>query len=198
MDANEAPEPCAALAMTDKHAATTEAAEALVGPAAVIAPDTVARLVLDPATREATLCALEENQGTHSLPLALAVAPALVDLQCEATASEEELHTMFRRTGLLLARLAIEAADPAAMYGAAFGGQRIVNHLTEPGFFRRLREKSAAEIDQCDALSWVCGGQEAMLAPAAVTGFSSAFRATSGTMKKYFNQLLDLHPIYSR
>ena len=82
---------------------------------------TVADALRSQATRIATLNTLEGLPPPIPSPVVLAAAPALVD----AMATETERAT-FDRCGLMLTRLLDEAApDPAAVYGAALGGDRL-------------------------------------------------------------------------
>ena len=60
-----------------------------------LSPDSVAACLADPATRLATLSALDAHTGRHDAALSLAAAPALVDLQC-LEASEVD-HELFQR-----------------------------------------------------------------------------------------------------
>ena len=98
----------------------------------MLAADSVQQLLADPATREATLAALESHGGPHELPLALAAAPALTDLL--ALDRAEVGHALFRRVALLRARLVSEhARDASAIWGAAHAGGREEALFDSPG-----------------------------------------------------------------
>jgi hypothetical protein len=91
----------------------------MAGPA--LLPDTVAERLRAQDTRAPTLQALDALPPPCPPELALAAAPALVDV---AAATEDR--EVLDRCGLLLARLLAEAApDPSAAYGAALGGERL-------------------------------------------------------------------------
>lgn len=83
--------------------------------------DAVGIQLADSVTRAETLAALEAVTGAHNRGLAMAAAPKLVEL----LAGPELDGPMFRRAGLLLARMVAEATDsPAEVYGAALGEGR--------------------------------------------------------------------------
>eukprot|EP01043_Picozoa_sp_COSAG02_P051663 COSAG02_NODE_5468_length_4297_cov_3.717008_2_plen_388_part_00 len=118
--------------------------------------DTVAGMLADPATRIATLDALDQTDGPHDVALGLAVAPALTDLLCQDGVAVP--HELYQRVGLLRARLVVEAKDPVAMCGATRGGGRYSRELTAPSVcMGGLRSKSAGELSRDDALSLACG-----------------------------------------
>ena len=87
---------------------------------AELAADTVADRLRSEETRASVLDALEATPAPIPHELALAVAPALVDV-----ASDTQDREAFDRCGLLVGRLMAEAApDPSAVFGAAFGEGR--------------------------------------------------------------------------
>ena len=123
---------------------------------ALPSPDTVAAMLADPATRIATLDALDRHDGPHDTALGLAVAPALTELLCLDGA--EVSHAVYQRVGLLRGRLLIEADDPVAMYGASMGDGLYARELTAPSVgMGGLRSKSASQLGTDDALSFACG-----------------------------------------
>jgi hypothetical protein len=88
--------------------------------------DTIAERLRAEDTRAATLQALDALPPPCPPELALAAAPALVDV---AAATEDR--EVLDQCGLLVARLLAEAApDPSALYGAALGGQRLAAYFT--------------------------------------------------------------------
>ena len=112
---------------------------------ALPSPDTVAAMLADPATRIATLDALDRHDGPHDMALGLAVAPALTELLCLDGA--EVSHAVYQRVGLLRGRLLIEADDPVAMYGASLGDGLYAREFTAPSVgMGGLRSKTAAQL----------------------------------------------------
>ena len=99
----------------------TATATAMAAPELLLLlPDTLAERLRAQDTRAAALQALDKLPPPCPPELALAAAPALVDV---AAATEER--EVLDRCGLLLARLLAEALpDPSAVYGAALGGER--------------------------------------------------------------------------
>ncbi len=119
-------------------------------------PDTVASMLAEPATRIATLDALERHEGPHETALALATAPALSDLMCLDGGSLP--HELYQRVGLLRGRLMVEAEDLVAIYGAFICDGRYARVLTAPSVGQgEIRAKSAAQLNRDDALSYACG-----------------------------------------
>lgn len=66
-----------------------------------LSPDSVAACLADPATRLATLSALEAHTGRHDAAVSLAAAPTLVDLQCmEASEVDRAAACTYGRGGI--------------------------------------------------------------------------------------------------
>ena len=96
-------------------------AMATAPPELLLLPDTLAERLRAEDTRAAALQALDKLPTPCPPELALAAAPALVDV---AAATEDR--GVLDRCGLLLARLLAEALpDPRTVYGAALGGERL-------------------------------------------------------------------------
>jgi len=134
-----------------------------------ISADTVGRLLRDSATRTVTLDAPEVGHPMAA-PLALAAAPALAEL-LSLDAAEVERAT-FDRVGLLLARLMAEAADdPAARWGAAWGGGRFAAMIRcDCNVVAKAIDRTPeGELTRDDAQSLAC--LYANYAPAAVRGW---------------------------
>ena len=141
-----------------------------------LAADTVASLLRDGATRTATLEALEQQEGAPIDPaVALAAAPALYEaLAMDAT---EVGRDDFDRIGLLLARLAAEASDDPAVFGAAIGEGRYAAHYRSKGsvLAQAVGQRAASELTLADARSFACAA--AMYPPALVRGLTKPFAA---------------------
>ena len=160
-----------------------------------LSPDSVAARLADPATRLATLSALEAHAGPHDAALSLAAAPALVDLQC-LEASEVD-HALFQRVGLLRARLVEEAADSAAVWGAAYSDGRFSKLNRAPSVVRQLLSKPVAELDQRDAMSYACGSSCAQ-ATGCVRGVGAAIEAAGLGVVQFYGILFSEEPLISR
>ena len=99
---------------------TMAMATAMAPPELLLLPDTLAERLRAEDTRAAALQALDKLPTPCPPELALAAAPALVDV---AAATEDR--EVLDRCGLLLARLLAEAPpDVRAVYGAALGVKR--------------------------------------------------------------------------
>ena len=159
-------------------------------------PDTVGTVLADPATRIQTLDALERHEGPHDAALALAIAPALTDLLCLNGASVP--HALYQRVGLLRGRLLVEADDPVALWGVAFGEGRYARELTAASVsMEGLRSKSAAELGRDDALSVACGEALACTLRDGY-GWTRAFAAAGfGSAKEILGIYMTEHPIVS-
>jgi hypothetical protein len=159
-----------------------------------LSPDSVAARLADPATRLATLDTLEAHAGPHDAALSFAAAPALSDLQC-LDASEVD-HALFQRVGLLRARLVEEAADSAAVWGAAYSDGRFSKLNRAPSVVRQLLSKPVAELDQRDAMSYACWQRnwfEGMMREA-----DSAFECAGIDVMGLYAMLFAEHPLISR
>ena len=127
-----------------------------------LATDTVADRLRGDETRASVLDALEATPAPIPHELALAVAPALVDV-----ASETQDREAFDRCSLLMGRLMAEAApDPSRVYAAALGGERLAAYfaprLLVEATHRALETQGSAEGGQPltheDAYSFACQG----------------------------------------
>ena len=144
---------------------------------------TVADRLRSEATRITTLDALEALAPPIQSDVALAAAPALVD----AMATETE-RASYDRCGLLLARVCAEAApDPAALYGAAFAGERLEAFLAPTLLVEAAQRASLGQaLMSEDARSYAC--REACGAergPACVRGLNAPHAAAGRTVIKY-------------
>ena len=139
------------------------------------APDAVHALLATAASRPATLAALEDHPAPLDRALAVAAAPALVEL---LTVSADDVDAAtFQRAGLLLARLLAEAPDdPSIIFGAAFGEDRLAALWnSEDSVLARALLKPANQLTADDALSLACA--EAHNCPALVRGYTATWRA---------------------
>ena len=161
-----------------------------------LSPDSVAARLGDPATRLATLDALDAHAGPHDAALALAAAPALTDLQC-LEASEVD-HALFQRVGLLRSRLIEEASDSAAAYGAAYGDGRYSKLLRAPNIVRQLLSTPIAELDQRDAMSYACGGAVGFYAGGASRGLGASLEATGLSAMEWYGIHFSENSLLSR
>ena len=159
----------------------TTTATAMATPELLLLPDTLADRLRAQDTQAAALQALDKLPPPCPPELALAAAPALVDV---AAATEER--EVLDRCGLLLARLLAEALpDPSAVYGAALGGERLAAcyapHLLVEATQRALGNGSGEggrqPLGREDAYSFACmlawlpsGFARGATAPEAVAG----------------------------
>ena len=140
-----------------------------------LAESTVGASLADPATRTATLGALEQTHGPHDRALALAAAAALGALLCRADEADVDVPTA-RRVGLLIARMCADAPDdPACIWGAAMAEGRYAAMFNAPAF-ARVCTTPAAELTSEMALTYVCAW-EAWWPPGAMRGFTATFAA---------------------
>ena len=160
------------------------------------AADTVAQLLLDADTRPTTLEALEAHDGAIDSAVALAAAPALVEL---LTASADEVNqAQFECVGLLLDRLLMEAsADPSAVFGAAYGDGRIVALLrSSDNVAARALRKPADKLTAADVRSVVL--QDVFNAPAGVCGWTKPHAAAGLSTPQLFGIYMKEHPLVSK
>jgi hypothetical protein len=150
-----------------------------------LAAGTVAGALRSQASRAAALDALEALAPPIPSAVALAAAPALVDVM---TAAEQAERASFDRSGLLLARLLDEAApEPAALYGAALGGERLASFhaagmLAEA--FQRASSSAEQPLTREDARSYVCWFS-AHDNPAYVRGVTAPLAAAGYTVMEW-------------
>lgn len=152
----------------------------------VLAGGTVGEHLRAEDTRAATLQALEALPQPIPRELALAAAPALVD----AAAGTADRGVLDRCT-LLVVRLVAEAApDPSAVYGAAFGGERLAAHwaprVLVEAMQRALGSGEGARqqpLTREDASSFAC--LEAYGPPAWVRGITAPEAAAGRTVMEH-------------
>ena len=145
------------------------------------AADTVADRLRSAATRVATLDALEALAPPIPATVALAAAPALADVM--ATETER---ASYDRCGLLLGRLCAEAApEPAAVYGAAFAGDRLAAAFAPTLLVEAAQRALSAgqPLTLADARSYAC--LWARDSPAWVRGATAPEAAAGRTVMEY-------------
>lgn len=156
------------------------------------AAGTVAALLADPATRVSTLDALEARTGTHPEPVALAAIVGLSELMVLGVS--EVGAELFQRIGLLRARLAVEAADPAEVYGAAWkDGQLEAVWDSSASALGQVFAKAPEELGAEDALFYACVW--AMDPPAMVRGWTRAHTAGFGGSLAFFGKTMPIDPM---
>ena len=137
---------------------------------AVLSADAVAQLLADPATRVETLGALEQHQGVHDKPLALAAASALTNLVLLPAAEVPD--AVLRRAGLLRGRLMTETDDVASMCAAMHGNGRMAIELRDAeNAASSAVSKPATALTRDDA--YTCACVNAYLAPSMSTGWTA-------------------------
>ena len=140
---------------------------------AELMPDTVAERLREDDTRAATLQALEALPAPVARELALAVAPALVDVTART-----ENRAVLNQCALLLGRLMVEAApDPSGIYSSAFSGDRLAAY-NAPRMIVKAAQRAlethgtdgAQPLTREDAYSCAC--LRAFYCPSAVRGIT--------------------------
>ena len=158
---------------------------------AELAADTVAGSLRSEETRASVLQALEATPAPIPHELALAAAPALVDV-----ASDTQDREACDRCTLMVGRLMAEAApDPSRVYAAAYGGERLAAHLA-PRVLTEATQR-ALETEDCageggggqpltreDAYSFACHG--AYGCPTCVRGWTALEKAAGRDMLQWF------------
>ena len=138
-------------------------------------------------TRDAALDALEALPPPIPSDVALAAAPALADVV--GTVAEESERAAFDRAALLLGRLFAEAApDPASVFGAAVGGERLAPYLgTRLVAEATQRALSGGEpLTRADALSYASAARRrTFFGPSGVHGFTAPYAAAGCTTIEY-------------
>jgi hypothetical protein len=139
--------------------------------------------LLDRATRLPTLDVLESHTTPIPDALALAAAPALLDLLM-MDASEVN-RTTFDRVGLMLGRLVAEAPQNVArIYGAAFRDQGLERLWNSDNVLNTaLLSKPALELSEADAISYACAW--AHYSPTVVRTWNAPFDAAGITGKEW-------------
>ena len=175
---------------------TMAMATATAPPELLLLPDTLAERLRADDTRAAALQALDKLPTPCPPELALAAAPALVDV---ATATEDR--EVLDRCGLLLARLLAEALpDPSVVYGAALGGERFAAcyapHLLVAATQRALGNGSGEggqqPLGREDAYSFAC--MQAWQQPGWVRGITAPEAAAGRTVMEYLRTVRALVP----
>ena len=173
-------------------------AMATATPELLLLPDTLAERLRAQDTRAAALQALDKLPPPCPPELALAAAPALVDV---AAATEDR--KVLDRCGLLLARLLAEALpDPSAVYGAALGGERLAAwfapHLLVAATQRALGNGSGEggqqPLGREDAYSFAC--MHAWQLPAYARGFTAPEAAAGRTVMECIRIVRSLLPSF--
>jgi hypothetical protein len=148
-----------------------------------LAAATVAETLRAEATRARTLDALEAHVPPIPRELALAAAPALVDI-----AAGTEDRATFDRSALMVARLLDEAPDPSAVHGAAFAGERFAAYKG-PRLMTEATQRALVEggepLTQADARSYAC--LCAWENPSVVHGYTPACAAAGRTEMEFLD-----------
>ena len=126
--------------------------------------------------------------------MALAAAPALVDVAARSTAEER---AAFDRSALLLGRLMEEALpDSSTVYGAAFAGDRMAAYFGSPllaeAMQRALVEEGGRPLTSADARSFAC--LKAYESPAVVRGWTVVEAAAGRTGMEFLGIVRALEP----
>jgi hypothetical protein len=135
----------------------------------LLSPETVGPLLRRPESRNGALDALEAHTGAHDTPLAVAAAGALTDLLSEPADTGPAGRIVFRRAGLMRARLAAEAADPGALWHPPHGA-----YCSENSVFDQIISKAPPELQKEDAVDLAC--LAAMEGPASRYGWTACHR----------------------
>jgi hypothetical protein len=171
-------------------------AVAMAMAASDLLPDTVAERLRAEDTRAAALQALDALPTPCPPELALAAAPALVDV---AVATEDR--EVLDRCGLLVTRLLAEAApDPSAVYVAALGGERLAAYLaprllveaTQRALGNGSGEGGRQPLGREDAYSFAC--MCAWMPPSFVRGMTSPEAAAGRTVMEFLRTVRALFP----
>eukprot|EP01046_Picozoa_sp_COSAG06_P003157 COSAG06_NODE_119_length_23111_cov_51.658613_25_plen_193_part_00 len=159
----------------------------------VTAAATVADALRSPGTRDAALDALEALPPPIADDVALAAAPALVDVM--ARVAEESDRTALDRAALLLARLLAEASPEAApVYGAAVRGERYAAFIAPSLVTKALQRASSGgeSLTRADALSYAY--IQAHYQPTYVRGFKVPMAAAGRSVLEYLDIVSFLSP----
>jgi hypothetical protein len=147
-----------------------------------VAAETVAERLRDGATQSAALEALEDHAAPIPTAVAIAAAPALVDVVSGATE-----HAALDRSALLLARLLVEAApEPAPTFGAACQGERLAA-LYAPALAVEAMQRASTggqPLTQDDARSLACS--MAHEPPSVARGYTQPCAAAGRTVMEQF------------
>ena len=177
---------------------TMAMATATAPPELLLLPDTLAERLRADDTRAAALQALDKLPTPCPPELALAAAPALVDV---AAATEDR--EVLDRCGLLLARLLAEVLpDPRAVYGAALGGERLAAcfaprllvQATQRALGNGSGEGGQEPLGREDAYSFAC--MYAWMQPGYVRGITAPEAAAGRTLMEFFRTVRSLVPSF--
>ncbi len=153
----------------------------------LLAVQTVGERLRTDDTRAATLDGLDAMLPPISRELALAAAPALVDV-----AGDTDDRETFARCALLVARVMAEAApEPSVVYSAAFSGERYKKFLVPRCYLETMQRALRTERVEggqltCDeARSFAC--RLAVTPPAFVRGLDAPISAAGHTVTEYFS-----------
>ncbi len=162
---------------------------------------TVAELLRNRDTRDATLSALEEHGTPIDLAVSLTAAPVLTEIMAsEINASDTSpiAREEWDRVCLLLARLVAEAGDDAAtVYGTAYSGGRYATLIrSERALLARVVRKPAEQLTLEDARSvaWFL----AAWAPGNVNSWTKLFAAQGCSVLEGLGQAMKLDPLISK
>lgn len=147
-----------------------------------IAVDTVAESLRAEATIANTLDNLEALAAPIPSAVALAAAPALLDV----LAADNVDRAVFDRSALLLARLVAEAApEPALVYGAAMSGERFALFFAPSLVAEALQHalSAAQPLTREDAVSYAC--LCALHGPSYVRGAQAPIEAAGRSVMEY-------------
>ena len=152
---------------------------------------TVADGLRSAATRVAALDVLDALAPPIPSAVALTAAPALVD-----TMATETERASFDRCGLMLARLLTEAApDPAAVYGAATGGERLATIFAPALLVEAVQRASSGQpLTREDAWSYAC--PFARDPPAWGRGCTAPEAAAGRTVTEYWGTVSLTRPLF--
>jgi hypothetical protein len=144
------------------------------------------------STRAGTLEALGAVEAPVSRDVALAAAPALVDIAAHTNDREELEHST-----LLLARLLDEATpDPAALYGVAFAGDdraaeyrqaHLLHEATQRALATAGHAEGSKSLTLADARCYACIC--AYDSPASVRGHTAPEAAAGRTFMSYLKMV---------
>jgi hypothetical protein len=156
---------------------------------------TVAELLRNRNTRDATLSALEEHSTPIDLAVSLAAGPVLNDIRAsDSEVTREE----WDRVCLLLARLVAEAGDEApTVYGTAFAGGRFAAvWQSERTPVARALCKPAAELTLEDARSFA--NAYACWPPASVNSWTALYAASGVSVLEGIAEAFMSDPLLSK
>ena len=157
---------------------------------------TVAELLRNRDTRDATLSALEEHATPIDLAVSLAAAPVLNEIRASDTSqvTREE----WDRVCLLLARLVAEAGDDAPIvYGTAFGGGRFAAVWgSERTPLAQSLRKPAAELTLEDARSFA--NAYACWAPGSINSWATLYAAQGVSTLEGIGEMFRLDPLITK